>query len=187
MIIPSKELRNDLDLLSSGQQISQGNPRHSGHLHVVDQRHQLVDQSQRQEGVLQTVDGQPSPRLLIAVLQIRDDGVMDVFFLFLQKVVADSVEGVGPQLVVPQQDLQQIEDDPAFHVAVLVLSSAHLLGLNHGFPDGAGFVRDATKEGEAPAFETACAVDEVGNVKVLDIVSGDDVRIDFADELRPFL
>jgi hypothetical protein len=40
----SQQLRNDLDLLASGLEVGQWYSGHSGHLHVVDDAHQLVEQ-----------------------------------------------------------------------------------------------------------------------------------------------
>ena len=51
---------------------------------------------------------------------------MHIFFLLLEKVVGDCVEGVTPQLVVPHQDEQQVELDPALDVDHFVLPLAHL-------------------------------------------------------------
>jgi len=39
-----QELRDDLDLLTSGLELGQWDPGHPGHLHVVDHAHQLVQQ-----------------------------------------------------------------------------------------------------------------------------------------------
>ena len=65
----SEELRHDFDLLSAGEQVGERDPGDSGHLHVVDDTHELLQQAQRQVGVLQTVHRQPAPRLLIPILQ----------------------------------------------------------------------------------------------------------------------
>ena len=39
-----KKLRNDLDLLTSRLKVGKWDTRHSGHLHVVDDAHQFVQQ-----------------------------------------------------------------------------------------------------------------------------------------------
>ena len=74
-----------LDLLSSGLQVGE---RHAGdprHLHVVDYAHELLEKAQRQERVLQAIHGQPTARLRVAVLQVRDDRMVHVLFLLLQR------------------------------------------------------------------------------------------------------
>jgi len=42
--------------------------------------------------------------------------VVDVFLLLAQEVERDGVEGVGAQLVVAEQDLEQVELHTALHV-----------------------------------------------------------------------
>ena len=78
-----EQLWDDLDLLSPRLEVRQRDTRHSGHLHVVDHAHQLIEQPDGQVGVLETVDGQTSPCLLVSVLQVCDDAVVNVFFLLL--------------------------------------------------------------------------------------------------------
>jgi hypothetical protein len=97
---------------------------------VVDDQHQFAEQAQWKIRVLQAVHSQPrtkgtkrngevglkvettflfeyppTTRLLVSVLQICDDGVMDVFFLLFQKVKTDGVQRVRTQLVLPHQHL----------------------------------------------------------------------------------
>jgi len=65
---------------------------------------------------LQTVDGETSSRVGCSVLQLCNDRVMNVLLLFTQKLCADSVECVAPELVVALHDLQNVQLQPAFHV-----------------------------------------------------------------------
>lgn len=124
----AEELRDNFDLLSPWQQVGERNPRHSGHLHVINDAHQFLQQAQREVGVFEAVDRQTTARLFITVLwrseragigekttkhqhlfffkpyqlkatwtrspfylQISDDGVLHVLFLFLQEVKTDCV------------------------------------------------------------------------------------------------
>lgn len=63
-----QQLGDDLDLLPSGEQVGEGHACHPGHLHVVDDAHQLLQQAEGQVGILQAVDSQTAARLLVAVL-----------------------------------------------------------------------------------------------------------------------
>lgn len=40
-----EQLRDNLDLLSSGEQVAKGHSRHTSHLNVVDEVHQLLQES----------------------------------------------------------------------------------------------------------------------------------------------
>ena len=100
-------------------------------------------------------------------------------------MVADGVERVGAQFVFTQKNLQQIKDDASLDVAELVLPFAHLLGGEGGGANETALVLDASEEGEVDAFEVRRPLHDVGNVKVLDVVAGDDVRVHLLDELRP--
>ena len=64
-----QQLCHDLDLLTPSQQHAQGHAGHPSHLHVVDDRHELVEEPQGQVGIFQAVYGQTPPSLLIAILQ----------------------------------------------------------------------------------------------------------------------
>lgn len=64
----AKELRDNFDLLSPWQQVGERNPRHSGHLHVINDAHQFLQQAQREVGVFEAVDRQTTARLFITVL-----------------------------------------------------------------------------------------------------------------------
>lgn len=69
--------------------------------------------------------------LLEVYLQLRDNTVVDIFLLLLQKVVTDSVERIGAQFVVPNQHKQQVKRHSALEVDTFVLSPTHLLALQH--------------------------------------------------------
>lgn len=64
----SQQLRDDFDLLSSREQVGQRHTRHSGHLHVVNHTHQLLQQAQWEVGVFQAVDSQATACLFVAIL-----------------------------------------------------------------------------------------------------------------------
>ena len=63
------ELRGDLDLLTSCEEISDGNTSDTSHLSLVEQTHQLLHKSKRQICILDTVDRQSSPCELITILK----------------------------------------------------------------------------------------------------------------------
>ena len=67
----SQQLRHHFDLLPSGEQIGQRHPRDACHLHVVDDTHEFVEQSDGQVGVFEAVDGQTASGLIVAVLLWR--------------------------------------------------------------------------------------------------------------------
>lgn len=64
----AQQLRHDLDLLASAEQVPKGHTCDTRHLHVVHQHHKALEQPKRQEGILQAVHGQAAARLLIPVL-----------------------------------------------------------------------------------------------------------------------
>ena len=64
----SQQLWHDFDLLATSQQWAQRNAGDAGHLDVVDDRHEFLKETQWQVGVFQAVDGQSTPRLVIAIL-----------------------------------------------------------------------------------------------------------------------
>jgi hypothetical protein len=110
---------------------------------------------------------------------------MDVLLLLAKEVEGDGVEGVGPQLVVPHEDQQQVEQDPSLHIDRLVLPPAHLLRLDHRLLDLRLGVRDAAQVGEILHVQMPRPIDQIGQVEVVYIVPGDDVRVRFADKRRP--
>ena len=183
----AQQLRDHLDLLAARQQVAQRHARHTRHLHVVDDAHELLDEPQRQVGVLEAVDGQAASRLLVAVLQVGDDRVMHVLLLLLQEQVADGVEAIAAQLVVAHEHEQEVEDDATLHVDLLVLASAELIGLEDDALLGGLHVGQAAEKGQAVDAQRLGPIEQVVEVEVLHIVAGDDVRIDLAHKVRPLL
>jgi hypothetical protein len=55
-------------------------------------------------GYLEAVHGQAAARLLVAILEVADYGVVHVLLLLTQKVRRHCVQAVAGQLVVPLQD-----------------------------------------------------------------------------------
>lgn len=58
---------------------------------------------------LQAIDRQPPSRLGRAILELGDDGVVHVLFLFTKKCGTNRVEGVASQLVFSLHKRQKIE------------------------------------------------------------------------------
>lgn len=52
-----QQLRHHFDLLSSAEQVRERHSRHTSHFHVVDDAHELLDETQGKHGVFQAVDG----------------------------------------------------------------------------------------------------------------------------------
>ena len=102
----SEELRHDFDLLAACQQVGERHTGDAGHFHVIGQGHEFIEQSKRQEGIFEAVDGQAASALRVSLLKLGDDRVVHVLLLLAQKVVTDRVERVGTQLVVTQQNLK---------------------------------------------------------------------------------
>jgi hypothetical protein len=105
------------------------NSSYSSHFHVVDDAHQLIQQADWEKRILETVNSQTSSSLIVAILKIRYDGMVDVFFLLAQEVKADAIQGVRSEFVISNKDQQQVEYDPSFDVDGLVFSSSHLFAL----------------------------------------------------------
>jgi hypothetical protein len=110
---------------------------------------------------------------------------MNVLLLLPEKVEGDRVEGVGAQLVVPHQDEQQVEQDPPLHIDRLVLPPAHLLRLDHRLLDLRLDVRDAAQVREILHVQMPRPIDQIRQVEVINVVSGDNVRVRFADKHCP--
>ena len=102
---------------------------------------------------------------------------MDVFLLLLEEVERDGVQSVRSEFVFPQHKLEEIELNSAFRVGEVVFPLAHLLGLERRHFVDRPYVSDAAQEGERLAPEMIRPFYEVGEVEVLDVVPGDDVRI----------
>ena len=98
-------------------------------------------------------------------------------------MIADSVERVGTKLVFTQENLQEIKDDTALNVAQFILAFAHLLGGKHCDPNGTGLILDPSDERKESSAQMSSPLQDVGNVKVLHVVAGDNVWINFLDKL----
>ena len=101
---------------------------------------------------------------------------MNVLLLLAEEMKGHGVKGVGAELVVPHQDQQQVKEDPPLDVDRLVLPPSHLLGLQHRLLDLGARVADSAQERKVLDPEMLGPVDEVGQVKVLNVVAGDDIR-----------
>ena len=74
--------------------------------------------------------------------------------------------------------LKKIELHAAFHVDDFVLALAELLRLECRVLDEVLHVVKSTEVREARDFQRRGSVDQVRHVEVLDVVSGEDVRVD---------
>lgn len=83
--------------------------------------------------------------------------------------------------------LKKIKLHTTFHVDGLVLSLPKLLGLERDVPDDALGVLEASEEREARLPEGSSTVDQVRNVKVLDVVSRQDIGVYLSDKVGPCL
>lgn len=70
MIYLAEELRDDFDLLTAGEQVVERYTCHSSHLHIVNDTHEFIQESQRQDCIFHTIHGQSATRLFIASLYI---------------------------------------------------------------------------------------------------------------------
>lgn len=64
----AQQLRHNLDLLASAEQVPKGYTGDTCHLHIVHQHHKALEQAKRQKGILQAVHGQAAACLFIPVL-----------------------------------------------------------------------------------------------------------------------
>ena len=113
--------------------------------------------------------------------------MVDVFFLLLQEVVGDCIESVTPQLVVSHKNKEQVELNPALNVDHFVLPLPHLLALQDSLFDLRLDALDSTQEVEVVDVEVLCPVEQVGHVKVVDVVPSDNVGVSHANKLGPLL
>lgn len=141
----SVKLTSNLNLLASGEQEADGNTSDTSHLGQVEEAHQLVEESQRQMSILNTVDGESSTAELILLLQLSNDAVRHVLLLLFEKVETDAVQGVAPQLVVSNDHLHHVDLDSAFHIHLLVLTSSESLDLRRLVLDPGHGVAESTQ------------------------------------------
>lgn len=64
-------------------------------------------------------------QLFVLHLQISDDGVLHILFLFLQKVITHSIQCVRAQFVVPKENLRET------HNCSVALSGKNPTKANH--------------------------------------------------------
>ena len=135
----SVDLWSNLDLLSSREQERNRHSSDSRHLCEVEKTHELFQKSEGQIRILNTVDSKPSSRELIFILKVRDDGVGNIFFLLVQKVVRNVVKRIRSQFVISDDNLHHINLHTALKVGVFALShskSFNVWGLVPHFGDG---------------------------------------------------
>ena len=77
-----------------------------------------------QEVNLEAVYSKPPSCLFIPILQVRDDAVVYILFLFAQKVRRHSIQAVAGELVVPNDGPHDIELDAPLHSDLLVVMRA---------------------------------------------------------------
>ena len=111
---------------------------------------------------------------------------MYIFFLLLQKMIRNCVQRVTPQLVIPDQDEQKIQLNPTFNINHFILALPHLLALQDRFPNLTLNILNPSKELEISHPQVLSPIDQVGPVKVVNIIAGDDVGVDLPDEFGPF-
>ena len=69
-----QELRDDLDLLTPGDEVRERDAGDTSHLDRVDDTHEFIEESEWQVGVFEAVDGKTAARLLRAVLVTDGQG-----------------------------------------------------------------------------------------------------------------
>jgi hypothetical protein len=112
--------------------------------------------------------------------------MMNILLLLPQKMRTDSIQRIRPQFIIPLHNLQHIQLQPPIQLRLLRIPLSKSLArkcraLHDRFPG-----LDASEEGELVVeVAGAGAVDEVGQVKVCNVVAGDDVRVDLLDEIFP--
>ena len=120
-----EDLRDDFDLLTSLKEIIHRYTSDTSHLHVIDEAHQFLQETQRQIRIFQTVDSETMTGLSIAILRansearerevretflylkVGDDRVLHIFFLLLKEVVTDSIESVRTKFVFAKKHLKK--------------------------------------------------------------------------------
>ena len=112
---------------------------------------------------------------------------MHIFFLLLQEVVGHCIESVTPQLVVSHKNKEQVELNPALNVDHFVLPLPHLLALQDSLFDLRLDALDSTQEVEVVDVEVLSPVEQVGHVKVVDVIPRDNVGVSHANKLGPLL
>ena len=99
----------------------------SSHLTIVIDAHELFHEFERELGVLQAIDGEPLPRLLIALLQRVDDRVVHVLLLLAEELRGHVIQGVAGEFLLPVHVNHHVELYPALEIHLLRVSHPHLL------------------------------------------------------------
>ena len=97
----------------------------------------------------------------------------------MQVALEFNQETQGPEILEKEKTSYQeeVKLDPTLCVGDFVFPLAHLFGLKHRVPHPRGIVFDSPQVGELFNFQGRCSIDEVWNVKILDIVTCDDIWI----------
>lgn len=110
----AQQLRHDLDLLASAEQVPQGHTCDTRHFHIVHQHHKALEQPKRQVGILQAVHRQAAASLLIPVLRIgmqgQGSGRAQAGLGGIRRILGRG--GVGWHL--------QVGDDAVLHILLLL-------------------------------------------------------------------
>ena len=112
---------------------------------------------------------------------------MHVFLLLVQEVEGDGVQCVGSELIITNQDKEKIKGDPSVNIYRFVLPPTHLFRLQDSFFDFGSSIRHPTEEIKIVNLQMFCSLEKIRQIKVIDIVSGQDIRITFSDKLCPLI
>jgi hypothetical protein len=186
----AQQLRQHADLLSARQHPCDRDARHACHLDVVDDDQQLVEQTLRQTRVLETVCGQSAACVCagpVSVVQHRDQRVVHVFLLLLEKMGRHVVQRVAGEFVVALYRGQHIELHTAVDVDVFAFACAVCLGRKRAVFHGGRVLDDAAQVRKHIDAEGPCSVQQVRQVEVDDVVAGQDVWVHGNDKVAPLL
>mmetsp|Transcript_51606 Transcript_51606/g.118536 ORF Transcript_51606/g.118536 Transcript_51606/m.118536 type:complete len:310 (-) Transcript_51606:743-1672(-) len=179
------ELRHDLDLLATSEQVREGHAGDASHLDVIDDAHELLQQPLRQVRVFQAVDGEAAARVGIALLQNRNDRMVDVFLLLPKKVRTDRIERVRGELVVTHHHHHHVELHSPLDIDLLGLACPRLLRLEHLILHTRRQALDPPQIRKRLDLECLRTIEQIWQVKIDDVVAGDDVSVAREHKLVP--
>lgn len=110
---------------------------------------------------------------------------MNVLLLLSEKVSTDRVECVAPQLMISLHQLKEVQLQSAVRISSLGVSVAHLFAREIRVLGERSGTLQPRPVWKASAFQMLRSLQQVWEVKIGDIISNDDVRIHFRQEVSP--
>ena len=103
--------------------------------------------------------------------------MVNILLLLQQEMIRHRIERVGPKFVVPQQDGKQIKLNSPLDVHDFIYTFPVSLALENPLLDHCLLLYNTTQVRECGHSQSSGTLQEVGQVEVVDVVSGENVRV----------